>query len=146
MGRPAHEEMAVSYARLCAPYVIACALQGGGIGLDDFQPAAFADPARLALAQRVTVSADDNPDPNALTPVTMVVRLHGGATHETSVGEVYGSPARPMGREAHLAKFRANWISGARPLPEAGGERLIELVDELEAVRDVAVLVHLMVP
>ena len=146
VGRPAQEGMAVSYARLCAPYVIACATLDDGVGLDDFQPAALADPARLALAQRVTVSADDNPDPNALTPVTMVVRLHGGATHETSVGEVYGSPARPMGREAHLAKFRANWISGARPLPEAGGERLIELVDELEAVRDVAVLVHLMVP
>jgi 2-methylcitrate dehydratase PrpD len=145
VGRPAHQGMTVSYARLCAPYVIACALQGGGVGLDDFEPAALADPARLLLAQRVTVSADDNPDPNALGPVNVVVRLRGGAMHEASVGEVYGSPARPMGREAHLAKFRANWISGARPLPEAAGERLIELVDELEAVRDVAVLVDLMV-
>jgi aconitate decarboxylase len=77
--------------------------------------------------------------------VTVVVRLNDGATHETSVSEVYGSPARPMGREAHLAKFRANWLSGAKPLPEAAGERLIELVDELESVRDVAVLVDQMV-
>jgi aconitate decarboxylase len=146
VGRPAHADMAVSYARLSAPYVIACALQGGGVGLDDFQPEALADPARFALAQRVTFSADHNPDPNALAPVTVVVRLNDGATHETSVSEVYGSPARPMGREAHLAKFRANWLSGAKPLPEAAGERLIELVDELEAVRDVAVLVDQMVP
>jgi aconitate decarboxylase len=145
VGRPAHADMAVSYARLSAPYVIACALQGGGVGLDDFQPEALADPARFALAQRVTFSADHNPDPNALAPVTVVVRLNDGATHETSVSEVYGSPARPMGREAHLAKFRANWLSGAKPLPEAAGERLIELVDELEAVRDVAVLVDQMV-
>ena len=50
-----------------------------------------------------------------------------------------------MGREAHLAKFRANWLSSARPLPEAAGERLNKLVDELEFVRDVAVLVDLMV-
>jgi aconitate decarboxylase len=146
VGRPAHADMAVSYARLSAPYVIACALQGGGVGLDDFQPEALADPARFALAQRVTFSADHNPDPNALAPVTVVVRLNDGATHGTSVSEVYGSPARPMGREAHLAKFRANWLSGAKPLPEAAGERLIELVDELEAVRDVAVLVDQMVP
>ena len=110
--------MTVSYARLCAPYVLACALLEGGVGPDDFRPAALADPARLALAQRVTVSPDHNPDPNALAPVTVVVRLRGGATYETSVREVYGSPARPMGREAQLAKFRANWISGARPLPE----------------------------
>ncbi len=145
VGRPAHADMTVSYARLCASYVIACALLDGGVGLEDFQPAALADPARLALAQRVTVSADGNPDPNALTPVTVVVRLNGGATHETSVSEVYGSPARPMGREAQLAKFRANWSSGAKPLPEAAGEQLIELVNELEAVHDVAVLVDLMV-
>jgi 2-methylcitrate dehydratase PrpD len=126
--------------------VVACALLDGGVDLEDFRPAALADPARLALAQRVTVSADDHPDPNALTPVTVVVRLNGGATHETSLSEVYGSPARPMGREAHLAKFRANWLSGARPLPEAAGERLIELIDELETVRDVSALVDLMTP
>jgi aconitate decarboxylase len=146
VGRPAHDEMTASYARLCAPYVLACALLEGGIGLDDFRPAALADPARLALAQRVTVSPDDNPDPNALAPVTVVVRLRGGATYETSVREVYGSPARPMGREAQLAKFRANWISGARPLPEEAGERLIGLIDELETVRDVSILVDLMTP
>src|SRR5690606_764426 len=52
VGRPAHEGMAVSYARLCAPYVIACALQSGGVDLADFTGAALSDPARLALARR----------------------------------------------------------------------------------------------
>jgi 2-methylcitrate dehydratase PrpD len=136
----------VSYARLCAPYVLACALLEGGVGLDDFRPAALADPARLALAQRVSISPNDNPDPNALAPVTVVVRLDGDATHEASVSEVYGSPARAMGREAHLAKFRANWLSGARVLAEAAGERLIALIDEVETVRDVAILVDPMIP
>ncbi len=145
VGRPARAGMPVSYARLCAPYVLACALQGGGVGLDDFQPAALADPARLALAQRIRLSPDDNPDPNALAPVTVIVRLQGGTTYELRINEVYGSPARPMGREAHLAKFRSNWISGGRPLPEAAGERLIERVEELESVPDVAALVDLMV-
>jgi 2-methylcitrate dehydratase PrpD len=145
VGRAARAGMTVSYARLCAPYVIACAVLGGGVGLDDFQPEALADPARLALAQRVGLAADDNPDPNALTPVSVAVCLTSGATHETCVRDVYGSPKRPMGREAHLAKFRANWISGARPLPEAAGERLIGLIDELEPVRDVAALIDLIV-
>jgi 2-methylcitrate dehydratase PrpD len=146
VGRAAIDGMAVSYARLCAPYVLACALQGGGVGLDDFQPAALADPTRLALAQRISLSADGNPDPNALAPVTVIVRLHDGTRHDLRIADVYGSPARPMSREAHLAKFRVNWISGARPLPEAVGERLIELIDELESVRDVTELVDLMVP
>jgi 2-methylcitrate dehydratase PrpD len=146
VGRPARAGMAVSYARLCAPYVLACALQGGGVGLDDFQPPALADPPRLALAQRIGLGPDDNPDPNALAPVTVIVRLQGGTTHELRIDEVYGSPGRPMGREAHLAKFRANWISGGRPLPEAAGEHMIELVDELESVQDVDQLVDLMIP
>ena len=74
------------------------------------------------------------------------MRLNGGATHESRVSEVYGSPARPMGREAHLAKFRANWLSGARVLAEAAGERLIALIDEVETVRDVAILVDPIIP
>jgi aconitate decarboxylase len=146
VGRAACDDMTVTYARLCAPYVLACALLAGGVALDDFQPAALADPARLALARHIRLSPDDNPDPNALAPVTVAVRLRGGLAHEVRIDEVYGSPARPMGREAYLAKFRTNWISGATPLPEGAGERLIELVDELESAPDVAELVDLMVP
>ena len=59
--------------------------------------------------------------------------------------EFYGSPAKPIGREAQLAKFRANWISGAKSLPAAAGERLIRLVDDLESVPDITELVDLMV-
>jgi aconitate decarboxylase len=145
VARPAQGGMSQNYARLSAPWVLACALQGGGVGLDDFRPEALADPARLALARRIAIDADDNPDPNALAPVTVAVRLKNGTTHELMVQEVYGSPAKPMGREAHLAKFRANWISGAAPLPQRAGERLIAMVDDLEAVPDVRALVDLMV-
>ena len=141
VGRPAHPGMAPNQARLCAPYAIACALQGGTVDLDDFKPAALADPARVALAARVSVEADGNPDPNALGPVEVEVRLGGGARHEIRIAEVYGSPARPMGREAHLAKFRRNWLAGAEPLPPAAGERLVALVDELETVGDVTELI-----
>ena len=106
---------------------------------------ALADPVGLDLARRIQVDVDANPDPNALTPVAVAVSLQGGRMHEVVVREVYGSPAKPMGREAHLAKFRANWISGARALPEAAGERLIQLVDDLEDLPDVMALVDLMV-
>jgi aconitate decarboxylase len=145
VGRPARAGMSSSYARLCAPYVLACGLQGGGVSLDDFRPDALADPARLDLARRIGLSADDNPDPNALAPVTVAITLENGSAHEVAVRDVYGSPAKPMGREAHLAKFRTNWISGARPLPEAAGERLIEAVDDLESVPDVTALIDVMV-
>jgi 2-methylcitrate dehydratase PrpD len=145
VARPVHDDMAVSYARLSAPYVLACALLRGTVGLDDFGPEALADSERLTIGRRVTVATDDNPDPNALTPVTVTVVLEDGREHRVTVDTVYGSPAKPMSRDAHLAKFRENWVSGAMPLPEAAGEKLIGLVDDLEAVGDVTELVDLMV-
>ena len=133
--------MSANQARLCAPYVVACALLEGGLAVEDFRPEALADPRRLALAAQVTVAADDNPDPNALTPVEVAVRLEDGSRHATRIGTVYGSPARPMGREAVLAKFRSNWISAVRPLEEAAGEKLIAEVERLEEMSDVARLI-----
>ena len=123
VGRPARPGISANQARLSAPYVLACALQDGGVDVDDFSAAALADPARFALAARIEVQADDNPDANALTPVAVAVALADGRRHEILVEEVYGSPARPMGREARLAKFRRNWISGAVPLDEARRRR-----------------------
>jgi len=102
------------------------------------------DPATHALARRFDMNVDDNPDPNALGPVTVSVELReGGQRHELRVDHMYGSPARPMSREAHLAKFRRNWVSGARRLDEASGERLIQLVDGVEALDDVRDLADL---
>jgi aconitate decarboxylase len=145
VGRPAQAGMGANQARLCVPYVVACALLEGGVAIDDFGPEALADPRRLALAARVTVAADDNTDPNALTPVEVAVRLADGSLHATRIDTVYGSPARPMGREAVLAKFRSNWISAARPLEEAAGEELIAEVERLEELSDVARLIDLLV-
>jgi aconitate decarboxylase len=144
VGRPARPGMGANQARLCAPYVLACALQDGGVDVDDFSAAALADPGRLALAARIEVQPDDNPDPNALTPVEVAVLLADGRRPAARVEEVYGSPGRPMGREAQLTKFRRNWISGAAALPEPAGEALIAAVDRLEAEGDVASLLDLL--
>ena len=48
-----------------------------------------------------------------------------------------------MSHDAHLAKFRRNWVSGAGRLDEADGERLIQLVDGVEALGDVRELAEL---
>jgi 2-methylcitrate dehydratase PrpD len=137
--------MPVSYARLCASYVVACALLGDIVAIGDFRPEALAAPDRLALAARVALRVDANPDPNALAPVRVAVRLAGGTTHAIEVGEVYGSPARPMTRAAHLAKFRRNWRAGNPPLVAAAADALAARVDALDALADVTALVDLLV-
>ena len=146
VGRPVIERPEPNYARLCAGLVGARVLIQGGVALEDFRPPLLYDAATHALARRFAIEVDDNPDPNALGPVTVTVALRDGARHEARVTRMYGSPANPLTRDAHLAKFRRNWISGARRLDERAGEALIRLVDDLAAVPDVSELVRLARP
>jgi 2-methylcitrate dehydratase PrpD len=107
VGRPPTGDMTVAYARLCLSYVGAVCLRRGTVGLDDFTSAALADPDTLALARRLTVGLNGNPDPNALHPVRVELDLADGQTISRDVAEVLGSPARPLSPDAARAKFTA---------------------------------------
>ncbi|MGH1483525.1 MAG: MmgE/PrpD family protein [Geminicoccales bacterium] len=144
VGRPIRNEMEVNYARLSAPFVLASALIGRGLDLDDFSSDALKESARLDLGRRITVEVDDNPDQNALTPVTVKVTLKDGKAHDITMDVVYGNPKKPMTRDAHLEKFMANWDSAAKSLPKEAAERMIHLVDHLEDVVDARQLADLM--
>ena len=145
VARPIMDDLTPNYARLCVAYVAARALIAGTVGVDDFRPDMLTDPETHALARRFEIVADDNPDGNALLPVTVAVALKDGTAHERTVEVAYGNPAKPMSREAHLAKFRRNWLSGATPLDPAAGERLIAAIEDVEAVAEVRELVDLAV-
>jgi 2-methylcitrate dehydratase PrpD len=144
VGRPPKPVMAINYARLCAAYVAACALQRGTVSLADFRPEAYADSANQDLARRIVMTVRDVGNPNALTPIEVEVTLHNDARYSITVDAVYGNPAKPMSRAAHLQKFRDNWSSCARPLKSSGGEALIGTVDTLDRLGDARLLVDLM--
>jgi aconitate decarboxylase len=146
VGRPIGDDMATNYARLCGAYVSACALLQGELGIDDFSDKARRDPARLALGRRIKVVVDGNPNPNALTPVSVRICLHDGREFSRTIDTVYGNPARPMSREAHLTKFRRNLAAALNPLPAENADRLIQLLDRLEDLGDVRRLGELLQP
>jgi aconitate decarboxylase len=146
VGRPPRDEMQANYARLCAPYVAACALRRDGVRLEDFNPAAYRDAHTQDLARRVSIEVRDTGNPNALTPVEVEIALRDGNRHATRVETVYGNPKKPLSRSDHLAKFTSNCAAAAHPLPPANVERLIERVDRLEEVADVTELVDLLTP
>src|SRR5262249_55637694 len=68
VGRPDDADAPVNYARLCMAHVGAVALVRGTVTLDDFAPSRFYDNAVRAVAPRIVVESDGNPDPNALNP------------------------------------------------------------------------------
>jgi aconitate decarboxylase len=107
VGRRPEVGMSVAHARLCLAYCGAVCLRRGTVGLDDFLPQALIEPETLALADRLSVIADGNPDPNAMAPIRVELDLVDGRMVACNVADILGSPARPQAPEAIRAKFRA---------------------------------------
>ena len=140
VGRPWRPDMEVSYARLCFPYVAAVALSRQTVDIADFRPENLADASLRDLAARIEIVVDGNPDLNALAPLRLRVALRSGAVHEIAVRDPLGSPANPLDRARRLDKFRRCWAYGHGTLD--GADRVIAMVDGLEALDDVAALVR----
>src|SRR5882762_1454825 len=138
VGRPPQDAMTVAYARLCLPYVGAVCLRHGTVGLGDFTQEALGDPDTLALARRLSVIADANPDPNALLPQRIELDLADGSTVASDITDVLGSPARPLSVAAARAKFDACCPS----LPDRGAA-LWKAAMALESTSDSANLARL---
>ena len=142
VGRLPQLDMTVAYARLCLAYVGAVCLRRGTVATDDFTPEALADPGTLALARRLVVIADANPDPNALAPVRVELDLADKRTLACDVDEIIGSPARPLSTAAARAKFEAC----CRPASAAAADRagaLWSAAMALETIEDVASVAQL---
>ncbi|GAA0715618.1 MmgE/PrpD family protein [Dactylosporangium roseum] len=121
------------HAKFSGPFTVATALLGGGglgVYLDDFVPGAEADPARLALADRVTCVDDPRASeifPNAFAAV-LTVRTRGGAVLSHRVDSSRGGPEHPLTLADHRLKFRLN---AGRALPE---ERVAQLEEAATAL------------
>ena len=145
VGRRPRRDMDVNYGRLCAAYVAARALMRGRVDLSDFTAAALADPDTHRLAEKISIRVRDGDGPNALTPVEVTMALVDGRRVSVRLDAVYGSPRKPMSRQAQIDKFRANAANAIRPIGDESVDDLIDSVLRLRNLDDVARLVGLMV-
>jgi len=135
VGRAAIAGMGPAHARLCFAYLGAVVLRRGEVTLADFGADRLADPATLALAARLHVEADANPDPAAFVPALLVAHTRDGRRLEHPVTRQLGSPEWPLTRAQHLAKARACLaFGGLAPVHD----ELARVVDRLDEVPDVA--------
>lgn len=104
VGRPAKAAMEPGYARLCLAFLAAVTLLRGTVALADFNRETLDDPAILALAARIVVIADDNPDQAAFVPARAVAEMADGRTLIETVSAQFGSPQWPLSRAEHDAK------------------------------------------
>jgi len=98
VGRQYQHDAPMSYNRLCLAFLAPLMLRDGYIDprLNDAIP---------SLAEKVTVTLDENPDGNAMSPQRLVVRLKGGATIERQIDANLGSPDAPMSPAQYAAKY-----------------------------------------
>ena len=143
VGRPIHDAMEISYARLNGQYAAAIMLQKNFIDIDDFTIEAIRNKSSLELARKISIEIDGNPDPNALSPVEVEIKMENGEKFVKRIDTVYGNPNKPLTRDAHLAKFRRNWKAAAISLSAEKGEELINNIDCLEEVEDIRSLIDL---
>jgi len=135
VGRRPYVGMSVAYARLCLAWLAALVLTRGTVDLADFTPANLSDPDLLALAEKIVVVADDNPDVAAFVPAVGVAKLKDGAEHKVTVMKQFGSPEWPLSHDEHMTK--------ARRCLEFGGMahihlELAALIERLDQEADVA--------
>jgi hypothetical protein len=96
--------MTPGYARLCLPVLAALMLRDGHIDPRRFTPETFADPSVAALAARVAIRDDGNPDPNALSPQRLAITLSDGTGAEYAIPATLGAPDAPLSPEQAAAK------------------------------------------
>ncbi|MBP2551434.1 2-methylcitrate dehydratase PrpD [Neorhizobium galegae] len=146
VGRPDIATPDPNYAKLCIPFVAATFLRHGRVDVGEFLGAEMLnDPITHALAGRVMVTEDDNPDLNAMNPQRFVLTLKNGDRHELILNHVLGHPKAPLTAAQNVDKFMRNWATNPA-LATADGERLAETIAQLETVKDITDITRLMVP
>ncbi len=144
VNRPGVEHPTPNYARLCMPFVLAKVLQHGALDPMHFRGEALADPETYALSLKVRMEKDGNPNPNALVPQEVTIKLNDGTIMRHAIDAMLASPARPLSREAQLSKFHRCWALSAEPL--GSPETVIALIDMLEDCADVRQLIACLTP
>jgi 2-methylcitrate dehydratase PrpD len=131
----------VPAAQFSLQYTVAAAIQRGDVFLAELEPEVYADPEILGLAGQVEVIPDQTLRTGAVLGRTRVaLSLAGSGVLEAETEHPLGSPAKPLGDEARVDKFRKCAARAARPIPARTVEEAIGQVEALESLPDVAIL------
>ena len=115
-------------ARFSLPFCLGSALARGTVALDDFTPAALADPHVLALARRVTFTAESGTGMREAVSGELTLRLRNGDCHALRVDHPLGHPRHPLADEQLVAKFVDCAKRAAHPVTEPHARRAADAI------------------
>jgi aconitate decarboxylase len=140
VGRAFDPAMSAEYARLCMQFVAPQMIEHGLIDPRRFISDVFNSAEAKAHAARVHVVLDDNPDPNALSPQTIVLKLKDGRVFERHVTTPLGSPGNELSLDAQIKKAQFCFEIGCL---DRSSELLFETVSRLDQLDDAAQIFHI---
>ncbi len=144
VGRPIIENMEANYAKLCLRFVAGVYLEHGWVDIPHFLGDELNNPGVLAIADKVDVIEDNNPDLNALNPQHIAVELDSGKNLEVTLDSVYGDPLSPLTDDENIEKFSRCCSKSKIPLTDKKQQDIIEMVNRLEEQNDVTALIATM--
>ena len=109
----------------------------GGVTLRDFTLESLADERILALARKSTFELAPRPHWKAAVGGAILAMLKDGGKIEIDIPEALGSPFRPVGEEALLAKFLDCVRYGAAHISPEAAAKLADGILRLEHIADV---------
>ena len=122
------------------PYCVAVALKEGSVTMRSFNARRLTDPDLLDLMRKIRVTNCDDFQgfyPQAM-PTRVTVRTAAGKEYSKQVDYPLGHPKQPMSDREIEAKFRT-LVAGK--LAPARAERLIEMIWNLDKLRDVRAMI-----
>ncbi len=118
-------------------FAVASALYRKSATAENFTEAKIRDPRLQALIKRVKLGYLDRPQ-----GIELEVRMKDGRRFAEYVGTMLGDPADPLPREGLLAKFFEQ-VEFSKLVQKRDAEKIVELVENLEAVGDVSSIARL---
>jgi len=132
-------------AQFSVQYCVANAIVRGDSQLAHFRPEQVADPAVLAMAQRVVAVADPALDARGHSSVDVAITTADGTVHVRKLDIAPGYPGNELDEAQHQKRFRDCMAYAARPLSPAQADGFLTAVDKLHTLPDARALLDFLV-
>jgi 2-methylcitrate dehydratase PrpD len=127
------------------PWGVATAIAKRRATIEHFTEAAIKSRDILEVASKISVELDHSLDrSDKIPPAKLEIKMKNEQVYSKQVDDPLGSPERPMSFDDCARKFRDCSSYPVKKLPKKRVERLIEVIGQLEQVKDVGEIMKLL--
>lgn len=129
-------------AKWSLPFLLGKMVQRGQVGLEDFTSSGLNDSAAHAIAQRVDWKIDPSLPTAGTGPGVVSISTQDGRTLSQRSEYSLGHPENPVTWDDLISKFKDCCRHSVHPLGDAEAQRIVDLVRNIEDMRDVGELLR----